>query len=74
MAIEADASTGEPAGIDDAGVVGVVAENKVAGAREGRQDTEVGLVSRGKEKHGFNTEKGGEAGLKFTVLRKISGD
>jgi hypothetical protein len=32
------------------------------------------LVSRGKEKHGFNTEEGGEAGLKFTVLRKISGD
>jgi hypothetical protein len=36
VAVEAEPSTGEAAGIDDAGVVGVVAENEVSGSYQGR--------------------------------------
>jgi len=74
MAIEAQPGTREPAGIDNAGMVGVVAEHKVAGSSEGRKNAQVGLVSRGEEKHCLHIEEGRKFGLKFTVLGQIAGD
>jgi hypothetical protein len=53
MPVEARAGSRKPAGIDDTGVVGVVAQNKVAGACQGRKNAKVGLIARREEKHGF---------------------
>jgi hypothetical protein len=72
MAIEAQPGTREPAGIDNAGMVGVVAEDKVAGSCEGRKNAQVGLVSGGEEEHGLHVEEGRKFGLKFTVLGQIA--
>jgi hypothetical protein len=74
MAIETEPGTREPAGINNTGMVGVVAEHKVAGSCQSRKNAQVGLVSRREEKHGFDIEEGGEVSLKFTVLREIAAD
>jgi hypothetical protein len=72
--IEAQPSTREPAGIDNAGMVGVVAEHKVAGSCQGRKNAQVGLVSGREKKHGLHIEEGRKLGLKFTVFGQIAGD
>lgn len=72
--IEAQPGPREPAGIDNAGMVGVVAEHKVAGSCQGRKDAQVGLVARREKKHGLHIKEAGEAALKFTVFGQIAGD
>jgi hypothetical protein len=72
--IEAQPGAREPAGIDDAGMNGMVAEHKVAGSCQGRKNAQVGLVSRGEKKHGFHIEEAGKASLKFTVFGQVAGD
>ncbi len=73
MAVESRPGSRKPAGVDDTGVVGVVAQNQVARACQGCENAKVGLVARGKEEHGFHIQEGGEAGLEFTMLGQIAG-
>jgi hypothetical protein len=55
-------------------VVGVVAENEVAGSCQSAENAKVGLVARRKEKHGLHIQKCGEGGFKLTVFGQIAGD
>jgi hypothetical protein len=59
MLVEGGAGAGETAGVDDAGVVGVVAEDKVPRGCEGGDDAEVGLISGGEEEDILGVEEGG---------------
>jgi hypothetical protein len=74
MSVETWPGPREPAGINNAGVVGMVAQYKVAGSCQGGENAKVGLVARGEKKHGFRIQEGGQSSLKFTVLREIAGD
>jgi hypothetical protein len=74
MTVVGRPGSGELARVKDAGMVGVVADDQVGWARQGTKNAEVGLVPRGKEKHGFKVEEGGEGGFKFSVLGEIAGD
>jgi len=48
MPVEAGSGTRKPAGIDDACVIGMVTQNKVARCCQGGKNAEVGLVARRK--------------------------
>ena len=60
MAIDRDGGTGQPASVDDTGVVCGVRDDEVVGGGKGRQHTEVRLVARGEQEGGGFTHEAGE--------------
>ena len=77
-----DAGTGQPAGVDQRGVVGGVGNDEDArpgaagteGLRQGRDDREVGQVPRGEDERGGRPGEGGQLVFQLGVQLRRPGD